>query len=144
MAPLRHSRAVNLQTFESLFSALHRQLGGEDSTLPGCLRVAGIDIPLTGEADARGEHLWICVDFGAVPEARAEDVYRTMLESNLRAGSAEAGLLALHPNGRAVLLVRHPLSAALDAEALVPVLVRYAALARQWVNLVAGSGPQRA
>ena len=134
---------MNLHTFDSLFSALHRQLGGGHSALPGCLRVADIDISLTGEADARGEHLWICVDFGAVPEARAEDVYRTMLESNLRAGAAEAGLLALQPNGHAVLMVRHPFSAALDAEGLVPVLARYAALARHWMGLVAGPGPQR-
>lgn len=138
---------MNVDTYRLLLSDLRRELGlACIEVAPGGDRlvVEGTEITLSRARDAHGEHLWVCVDFGAVPAAHARHIYRAMLESNLRAGTPEAGLLTLRATGRAALLVRHPLTPALRGDLLAQVLLRYAVVARRWVEEAchdAGSAP---
>jgi hypothetical protein len=128
---------MDIHDYHLLLANLRHALGHFDGMAPpddGHLCVDGIEIVLSREVDAQGEHLWICVDFGAVPPAHAHRVYRAMLETNLRSGAPEAGLLALQFDGHASLLVRHPLTPALHGDMLARVLVNYAAVAKRWVT----------
>jgi len=132
---------VNVDPYRLLLSELCQALGRAEG-LPegGRFVVEGTEITLSREVDGQGEHLWICVDFGAVPALHARRVYRAMLETNLRAGAPEAGLLTLKSSGHAALLVRHPLSSALEGDLLARVLVRYSAVAKRWVDEVCHGG----
>jgi hypothetical protein len=135
---------MNVDSYRLLLADLCRELGLAEVTPSGDrLLVEGVEITLSRELDAQGEHLWIKVDFGAVPEPYAHRVYRSMLETNLRAGAPEAGLLTLQPSGHAALLVRHPLTTALPGDMLAEVLVRYSAVAKRWVSDVCLAGESR-
>jgi Tir chaperone protein (CesT) family len=132
---------MNVDYYSLLLVDLRRELGVAEIAHQGDrLLVDGVEITLSRERDTQGEHLWISVDFGAVPERHAHLVYRTMLETNLLAGAAEAGLLTLQPSGHAALLVRHPLTTALPSDVLAEVLVRYSAVAKRWVMDVCHAG----
>lgn len=133
---MRPLSAMNVDTYRLLLSDLRRELGLPDPPAsPGDrLLVRGTAIALSRELDDQGEHLWICVDFGEVPDPHAHHVYRAMLETNLRAGAPEAGLLALQASGHAALLVRHPLTASLRGDLLARVLENYASVAQHWVT----------
>ena len=138
---IRPLSAMNVNAYRLLLDDLCRDLGLADATPDGDrLLVEGIGITLRREVDLHGEHLWICVDFGAVPAMHAHLVYRNMLEANLRAGAPEAGLLTLQSTGHATLLVRHPLTCALSADALAQVLLRYSSLAKRWVLDICHAG----
>lgn len=133
---------MTVHTYRHLLGELQRELGHAESTEPPAehLLVRGTPIALSREHDGRGEHLWICVDFGAVPAPYAHRVYRAMLETNLRAGAPEAGLLALQSSGHAALLVRHPLTPSLRGDLLARVLEGYAAVAKRWIPDVCSGG----
>jgi len=132
---------MNVDAYRLLLADLTRELGLAEATRDGDrLLVEGIGITLRREDDRQGEHLWICVDFGAVPASHAHRIYRTMLETNLRAGAPEAGLLALQSSGHAALLVRHPLTPSLAGDVLAEVLLRYSAVAKRWVIDVCHAG----
>jgi len=140
-AATRPLSAMNVDTYRLLLADLCRELGLAEVAREGDrLLVEGTEITLSREVDAQGEHLWICVDFGAVPPPHAHRVYRTMLETNLRAGAPEAGLLTLQSSGHAALLVRHPLTPSLPGDLLAEVLVRYSAVAKRWVMDVCHAG----
>jgi hypothetical protein len=79
------------------------------------------------------EHLWICVDFGAIPEERASQVYRAMLQANLRSGSLEVGVFTLQSHGRAAMVVRQPMTPALSGQLLARALLQYAAAGKDWI-----------
>jgi Tir chaperone protein (CesT) family len=132
---------MNVDTYRLLLADLCRELGLAEVASDGeRLLVEGTEIALSREVDRQGEHLWICVDFGAVPDPHAHRVYRTMLEANLRAGAPEAGLLTLQPSGHAALLVRHPLTPALPGDLLAEALVCYSAVAKRWVTDICHAG----
>jgi len=136
---------MNVDPYRTLLTDLCRALGVADAAplhREGRLVVAGTEITLAHERDVQGEHLWVCVDFGAVPEEHARHVYRAMLEANLRAGGPEGGVLTLQASGRATLLVRHPLTAALGGELLARVLVEYASVAEHWISDAWASPPE--
>lgn len=104
----------------------------------GRLLVDDTEIALTREAGADEVHLWICVDFGQVPQAQANRVYRAMLEANLQSGGLEVGVFTLHPRDRAALVVRRPITAALTGQLLARALVQYAAAAKSWIADASG------
>jgi len=99
----------------------------------GRLVVDGTEIALAREAGADDEHLWICIDFGAIPQAGAQRTHRAMLEANLRAGAFEVGVFTLQASGRAALVVRRRLTTALTGARLAQALFHYAAVSRCWV-----------
>lgn len=135
---------MNVDPYRTLLTDLCCALGVADAALvhrEGRLVVAGTEIALARERDVQGENLWVCVDFGVVPDEHAHRVYRAMLEANLRAGGPEAGVLTLQSSGRATLLVRHPLTAALSGELLARVLVEYASVAEHWISDAWASPP---
>lgn len=131
--------------YRSLLADLSHALGVADAARlhgEGRLDLAGTRIGLSHERDAQGEHLWVSVDFGRVPDVQAHRVYRAMLEANLRAGGPEGGVFTLQPGGRAALLVRHPLTPALGGDLLARVLLGYAAVAGRWIADACGSPPK--
>jgi hypothetical protein len=132
---------MKVDTFESLLVDLSREVDVDAAQLleDGRLVVDETEVALALEPAADGEHLWICVDFGAVPEAKAHRVYRAMLDANLRAGGLEVGVFTLQVSGRAALLVRRPLSAALTGERLAQALLQYAAAAKCWIANASGA-----
>lgn len=123
-----------------LIADLCREVGIDSAQLleDGRLVVNGTEIALTSDADYQGEYLWICIDFGTVPETHAHRVYRAMLESNLRAGDLEVGVFTLQASGRAALVVRRPITAMLTGDLLAQALLQYAAAAKHWITDACG------
>ena len=125
---------MNVDTYQHLLAELCREIGLEAAQLrdDGRLLVDGIEIGLCPHSNAEGDHLWICVDLGAIPDLHAYRVHRAMLEANLRGGGLEAGVFLLHATGRAALMVRRRLSSALTGQSLAEALSQYAAAAKCW------------
>jgi hypothetical protein len=134
---------MKVDSYEALLTDLCREVDVDAAPLlqDGRLVVDDTEVALACEAAADGEHLWICVDFGAVPEAQAHRVYRAMLLANLRSGGLEVGVFTLHSTGRAALIVRRPLTAAITGELLAQALLHYAAVAKSWIASACGAPP---
>lgn len=132
--------AMKVDTFETLLADLCREVGIDAARLggEGRLVVDGTEISLAHDVDPEGEHIWICIDFGAIPQRHAGRVYRAMLQSNLRAGGLEVGVFTLQSDGRAALVVRRPLTQAFTGRQLATALLQYAAAARGWMARACG------
>ena len=126
---------MKVDTYRTLLADLCREVGVEAGQLAddGRLVVDGTEISLAYEGAAGDEHMWICVDFGPIPEEHADRVYRAMLQSNLRAGGLEVGVFTLQSGGRAALVVRQPLSGGLSGKLLARALLQYATAAKHWI-----------
>lgn len=130
-----------MDTYQKLLVDLCVEVGVDAAPLleDGRLVVDGTEVALAREAGTVAEHLWICVDFGAIPEEKAPHIYRAMLEANLRAGGLEVGVFTLQARERAALVVRQPLTAALTGDLLADALLQYAAAAKWWIADASGS-----
>lgn len=125
-----------------LLADLCRQLRIADAApllRDGRLVVDNIETALAHEHGRDGEHLWMCVDFGAVPDDGALRVYRAMLQANLLAGGMERGMFTLQASGRVALVVRRPLTPEFDGERLARTLLGHADLAKGWIAGVVGA-----
>lgn len=125
-----------------LLADLCRQLRIADAApllRDGRLVVDNIETALAHEHGRDGEHLWMCVDFGAVPDDGALRVYRAMLQANLLAGGMEMGMFTLQASGRVALVVRRPLTPEFDGERLARTLLGHADLAKGWIAGVVGA-----
>lgn len=132
---------MKVDTYGALLADLSCVIGVDAARLleDGRLLVDGTEIALARESGADDEHLWICVDFGEIPEVRAHRAYRAMLEANLQAGGLEVGVFTLHPRGRAALVVRRPVTDTLTGELLARALLQYSAAAKRWIADASGA-----
>ncbi|WP_142849300.1 CesT family type III secretion system chaperone [Telmatospirillum sp. J64-1] len=106
----------------------------------GILDVEGQNIFLElSEADGTEEVL-VYSDLGAIPQEKAGEIHRNLLEANLLWAGTGGGTLGLHPDtGSAVLAYRLPVEG-VTGEALAAVISQFARVSQFWRDFIASGG----
>lgn len=116
-------------------------IGNPESVLQsGTLDIDDVTVYVEGRDEIYAEELVIYADLGAVPQDKAAEVHRNLLEANLFWAGTGSATIGLHPDtGHAILAYQTPF-AGLTPAGLASAVTQFAKIAAYWQRFIASGG----